>query len=123
MEKNRMKVLRRDDYRCKICGRRSMDYVDVELNVHHIRPWSMGGLTKGNNLITICRTCHKGLDPHFDYKLYELIDSTIEIPNVKSMREELIEGIKRYRKISWEASKKGRKANKRFQQTAKSSGC
>ncbi|MBL7176659.1 MAG: HNH endonuclease [Desulfobacteraceae bacterium] len=118
-----MKVLRRDDYRCKICGRRSMDYVDVELNVHHVRPWSMGGLTKGNNLITLCRTCHKGLDPHCDYKLYELIDSTIEIPDGKSMREELIEGIKRYRKISWESYKKGRKANERFQQTAKSSGC
>ena len=120
--KNRMKVLKRDEYRCKICGRRSMDHIDVELNIHHVRPWSMGGLTKGNNLITLCRTCHKGLDPHFDYNLFELIDSTIEIPNGKAMRDELIEGIKRYRKISREAYNKGRKANKRFQQTEKSRG-
>ena len=120
--KNRMKVLKRDEYRCKICGRRSMDYIDVELNVHHVRPWSMGGLTKENNLITLCRTCHKGLDPHCDYKLYELMNSKLEIPDGSSMRDELIEGIKRYRKISWEAFNKGRKANKRFHQTAKTRG-
>jgi hypothetical protein len=121
--KNRMKVLKRDEYRCKVCGRKSMDHVDVELNVHHVRPWSMGGLSKGNNLITLCRTCHKGLDPHCDYKLFELMDSTIQIPDGKAMRDELIEGIKRYREISSKAFSKGRKANKRFQQTAKSRGC
>lgn len=104
--KKRMKVLKRDEYRCKICGRRSMDYVDVELNVHHIRPWSKGGLTKGNNLLTLCRTCHKGLDPHFEFQLYELMDYNIEIPDGNSMRNELIEGIKRYRKISWKAFNK-----------------
>jgi hypothetical protein len=30
-----MDVLRRDDFRCQICGRRAADYVDIELHVHH----------------------------------------------------------------------------------------
>jgi len=42
--------------------------------VHHIKPFSEGGLTEKNNLITLCKTCHDGLYPHFDYSLYSLID-------------------------------------------------
>lgn len=73
--KLRMQVLQRDDYRCRICGRRSADHVDVELHVHHIRPWGSGGLTEDSNLITLCHTCHKGLDPHFNPRLFGLIES------------------------------------------------
>ncbi len=70
----RMEVLKRDNFKCRICGRNPRDYVDVELNVHHIKPFSEGGLTEKNNLITLCKTCHDGLYPHFDYSLYSLID-------------------------------------------------
>lgn len=97
--KARMEVIKRDGRRCVICGRRPADCVDVELNVHHIRPWADGGLTKRNNLITICRTCHKGLDPHFDWELYGLIPEP-QFPNVPSAQElatELQEGVDRYR--------------------------
>lgn len=73
--KQRMQVLKHDDYRCKICGRRATDYVDVELHVHHIRPWAKGGLTEGRNLITLCHTCHKGLEPHFDPVVFEVLES------------------------------------------------
>lgn len=41
--KLRMDVLRRDDYRCRACGRRSADYVGLELHVHHIWPHGKGG--------------------------------------------------------------------------------
>lgn len=34
----RMSILKRDDRRCRICGRRPDNYVDIELHVHHIRP-------------------------------------------------------------------------------------
>lgn len=71
--KVRMKILQRDDFRCRICGRKASDHVDVELHVHHIRPWAQGGLTLENNLITLCHTCHKGLDPHFNPNLYGLV--------------------------------------------------
>lgn len=42
----RMQVLKRDNYRCRICGRRSADHVDVELHIHHFKPWAKGGLTE-----------------------------------------------------------------------------
>jgi hypothetical protein len=65
--KHRMAILNRDRRRCAICGRSLHDYVDVELHVHHIRPFGKGGLTDDKNLITLCHTCHAGLDPHQDW--------------------------------------------------------
>lgn len=35
--------------------------------------WTNGGLTELDNLITLCSTCHRGLDPHQDHSLYQLI--------------------------------------------------
>lgn len=72
-QKLRMQILKRDDYRCRICGRRSSDHVDIELHVHHVRPWGVGGVTEESNLITLCHTCHNGLEPHFEYGLFALI--------------------------------------------------
>jgi hypothetical protein len=68
-KKLRMSVIQRDEYRCRACGRSPADYVDVELHVHHIIPWGIGGITEEKNLITICKTCHDGLDPHYSPSL------------------------------------------------------
>jgi hypothetical protein len=76
--KLRMAVLKRDRHRCRVCGRAAADCVDVELNVHHIRPWGERGVTFDRNLITLCRTCHKGLDPHFDPSLFTLLPAGSE---------------------------------------------
>ena len=73
--KLRMAVLNRDKRKCRVCGRRPEDYVDLELHVHHIRPWRVGGLTNSPNLITLCQTCHKGLDPHFDEALFDYLEN------------------------------------------------
>jgi hypothetical protein len=67
-----MRVLKRDGYRCVVCGRRPGDHVDLELHVHHVIPWRMHGPTAENNLVTLCGTCHKGLDPDFEPLLREL---------------------------------------------------
>lgn len=75
-KKLRMQVLQRDQFRCKICGQRPSDDVNVTLHIHHIRPWSARGATVPSNLITICLTCHDGLDPHYDVKLAWLIDES-----------------------------------------------
>ena len=93
--KTRMKVMKRDEYRCKLCGRRAADHVDVELHVHHIRPWSEGGITLEDNLITLCHTCHKGLDPHYDLNLFPLIG--LNPLDIDSERQTYIAGVKRYR--------------------------
>lgn len=71
-KKLRMEILSRDDFRCRSCGRSPTDYVDVELHVHHIIPWGIGGITERENLITICKTCHDGLSPHYYPKLSNL---------------------------------------------------
>lgn len=70
--KLRMQVLKRDNYRCVICGRKATDHVDIELHVHHLIPWRMDGPTAEENLVTLCGTCHKGLDPDFVPSLREL---------------------------------------------------
>ena len=71
--KHRMRILKRDNYRCRVCGRSPNDHVDLELHVHHIRPWALGGATEDGNLVTLCHTCHNGLDPQYDYSLFSLI--------------------------------------------------
>jgi len=75
--KQRMRIVQRDNYRCRVCGRRPNDYVDIELHVHHIRPWAVGGVTEDSNLITLCHTCHNGLDPHFESSLYKLLPTKV----------------------------------------------
>lgn len=93
----RMRVLKRDDFRCRVCGRRSADYVDVELHVHYIRPWMEGGLTYEANLITLCHTCHNGLDPHFEWGLFDLIAPGGKAIDGERWKGEHWEGVRRYR--------------------------
>ena len=89
----RMQVLKCDNYRCRICGQNPSDDTNVVLHVHHIRPWSERGITDKNNLVTLCHTCHAGLDPHYDLALLRLIrDSSNE-------QHELLEGILHYREF------------------------
>ncbi|MGW6882915.1 HNH endonuclease [Streptomyces goshikiensis] len=70
--KLRMQVLKRDGFRCVVCGRRASDHTDIELHLHHLVPWRMAGPTAEENLVTLCGTCHKGLDPDFEPALREL---------------------------------------------------
>ena len=97
----RMRVLKRDGYCCRVCGRSPDNHVDIELNVHHIRPWGggAGGLTEEDNLITLCNTCHGGLDPHFDLALYSRIGVDPFRVGMGEERGELVEGIETYRAI------------------------
>lgn len=106
--KQRMHVLKRDDYRCRICGRRATDYVDIELHVHHIRPWERRGLTEDSNLITLCHTCHKGLEPHFDLNLYELLEPENKEKRRVHRAERYWRGVRLYReKVVQEFSRGG----------------
>lgn len=107
--KIRMEVFKRDGMRCKVCGRRPADYVDVEIHVHHIQPWAEGGLTAPGNLIALCHTCHKGLEPHREYKLFELIDGPVAFPSVETALENYKQGVSNYMRVvraAWERNKK-----------------
>ncbi len=73
-KKQRLAILTRDDGRCRMCERDPADFVDMELEIHHIRPWAMAGTSDPSNLITLCRKCHKSLKPHFNRRLFDQVE-------------------------------------------------
>lgn len=99
--KLRMEILKRDNRRCRICGRNPDIHLDLELHVHHIRPWAKGGPTSPKNLLTLCNTCHKGLNPHYDPSLYTYSDPENTSPNTVMRRKKYIQGVLEYQKIVW----------------------
>lgn len=56
--KLRYEILRRDGFKCVICGRTRND--GAKLHVDHIKPVSKGGLTEESNLRTLCDMCNLG---------------------------------------------------------------
>ena len=54
----RYDVMRRDGFRCVLCGSSASD--GVKLEVDHIVPVSKGGLTEMGNLRTLCDRCNRG---------------------------------------------------------------
>lgn len=52
----RKAVLHRDNYTCQCCGKKN-----CRLEVHHIIFRSHGGTDDENNMITLCKECHKGI--------------------------------------------------------------
>ena len=51
----RREILERDGWRCQRCGRRE------QLDVHHVISRARAGADAENNLITLCRSCHRVL--------------------------------------------------------------
>lgn len=98
--KMRMKVLNRDKRKCRLCGRSPQDYEDLELQIHHIQPWAdYGGITQEENLITLCKPCHMGLDPHYDPSLFKYVERTAERVTRVMNRNKLSyeDGVKNFR--------------------------
>lgn len=54
----RFEILKRDGYRCCLCGRSAAD--GAELEVDHKVPISKGGKTEPANLWTLCWDCNRG---------------------------------------------------------------
>lgn len=54
----RYDILKRDGFRCQICGRTQLD--GAKLEVDHIIPVSKGGKTVDHNLQTLCHECNQG---------------------------------------------------------------
>ena len=54
----RYDILKRDNFRCQICGRSARDGAILE--VDHKHPIARGGKTEPNNLWTLCRDCNRG---------------------------------------------------------------
>lgn len=60
----RYDVLKRDGFKCVICGRGAQD--GVKLHVDHIKPIAKGGKTEMSNLQTLCETCNWGKSDKYD---------------------------------------------------------
>jgi hypothetical protein len=53
-------ILKRDGFRCVLCGRSPANYLGCELHVDHMVPASKGGATTADNLRTTCSVCNIG---------------------------------------------------------------
>lgn len=54
----RFDVMKRDGYRCQLCGKQAKD--GVKLHVDHIKPLAKGGSNAIKNLQTLCAACNLG---------------------------------------------------------------
>ena len=95
--KQRMRILERDGYRCQICGERPSNNEHIVLHVHHVRPFGEGGLTIDENLITLCHTCHAGLDPHYNPGLFWLRGGHVDRALRAEAPDAFCEGVETYR--------------------------
>lgn len=56
----RFLVMRRDNFKCKVCGRSPATNPEIVLHVDHIKAWANGGETTFENLQTLCSKCNIG---------------------------------------------------------------
>lgn len=56
----RFVVMRRDNFKCKNCGRSPATDPTIILHVDHIKAWANGGETILENLQTLCSVCNIG---------------------------------------------------------------
>ena len=56
----RFLVMKKDNFKCCICGVSPSKDPSIELHIDHIVPWSKGGETTIDNLQTLCTKCNIG---------------------------------------------------------------
>ena len=65
--RQRFLVMRRDNFKCKNCGRSPATHPGLILEIDHVIAWSEGGETILENLQTLCEDCNRGksnLEPY-----------------------------------------------------------
>ena len=58
--RTRFLVMKRDNFKCCMCGRSPATTPGLELHIDHIKPWAKGGETVIDNLQTLCSDCNLG---------------------------------------------------------------
>jgi hypothetical protein len=71
----RFRILRRDGFRCKMCGRGPDDAEGIILHVDHKMPLAKGGTDEDENLWTLCNECNGAKS---DTIMEELFDTPAE---------------------------------------------
>lgn len=71
--KKRVEILIRDKHRCTLCG-----YFGSKVNVHHLKYTGMAWDAPNEDLITLCKDCHRKL--HIDkLPVGKTLNETIEL--------------------------------------------
>lgn len=98
--RQREQILQRDSRRCQVCERQPSDDGDIRLELHHIRPFGMGGLTIEENLITVCNECHNSFDPHYQPGLFWLPDGHARRALERNSTDAHNRGVEAYRRLA-----------------------
>lgn len=74
-KKFRIEVLKRDNFRCRMCKSKTKS----NLHVHHIKQWSKAASLRydPSNGITLCKYCHQsitGKESHYERLFREILD-------------------------------------------------
>ncbi|MCX6226605.1 MAG: HNH endonuclease [Bacteroidia bacterium] len=56
----RFLIMRRDNFKCLVCGRSPATNPEIILHVDHILSWDKGGETVNENFQTLCSICNIG---------------------------------------------------------------
>lgn len=56
----RFRVLLRDNFKCQYCGKSPATHTGIELHIDHRKPYSQGGASELENLVTSCSKCNLG---------------------------------------------------------------
>ena len=56
----RYDVMRKDNFKCRLCGKSPANDIKIRLEIDHILPVSKGGTNDLNNLQTLCQFCNSG---------------------------------------------------------------
>jgi HNH endonuclease len=87
----RRSVLAADRYRCAHCG-----YAG-ELQVDHVFPWSLGGMTCLWNLVTLCGTCNRAKSNYWRYRSGLVIYRAFAGYDVPALAEQILASERRRR--------------------------
>jgi hypothetical protein len=74
--RERLRILKRDRYRCTTCGATPALDPAVRLEVDHREPFSLGGSDEDSNLVTLCLPCNRGKGA--DASLNKEIEADVE---------------------------------------------
>lgn len=98
--KQKKRILQRDGDRCQVCHKQRANDADIPLELHHVRPFSKGGPTIDENLITVCRECNMSFGSQFQPRLFWLPDGHASRALAQHSTDAHNQGVEAYRRLA-----------------------